>query len=370
MTGGTRPRSRAGKLFLPLGSVLLLALTTGLVLSVAGSTLGYDYRCYEGAAQALRDGRPMYDVAFSVNVGTCPGTYTYPPAFAVILIPWLSLGGAAPALWCGAMAVCFLAGAALLPVRRDVRWLIVILGAVDWPLLYAIKLGQVEPILFLLFSATWRWLDRPWAVGLATAAGALMKVQPALVGVWAAMTRRWRAAGIAAAVAAAGVAVSGLIAGFAAWTTYSELLRSLGSNLTTPHNFALGALAYRAGLPVDTAAAIQLGGALVTVGVVLWAWWRATPEASLLVTIVASQLVSSPLRDHYAVLLLLPAAWLLERNRGWAVAIPLLGWISLFDTETWLPAASVPLLMYACMAAVLWVASAERGPVLEPVPAG
>jgi hypothetical protein len=366
MTCGRKRPSRPAELFLPIGSLGLLALTTGLILSVAGSTLGYDFHCYEGAAQAVRDGRPMYDVAFSVDVGTCPGTYTYPPAFAVSLVPWLAFGGAAACLWCVAMAACFLAGAALLPVRRDVRWLIVILGAINWPVLYAIKLGQVEPILLLLFAATWRWLDRPWAVGLATAAGALMKVQPAAVGMWAAVTRRWRAAGIAAAAAAAGIVASGLIAGFAAWTTYAELLRSLGANLTTPHNFALGATAYRAGLPGDAAAVVQLGGALTAVGVVLWAWWRATPEVSLVVTIVASQLVSSPLRDHYAVLLLLPVAWLLERNRVWAVAFPLLGWISLYGTYSWPAAASVPLLMYACIAAVLWVAAAERRGVTSP----
>jgi hypothetical protein len=366
LTGGAKPRSRPAELFLPLGALSLLAVTTGLVLFVAGSTLGYDYRCYEGAAQALRDGRPMYDVAFSVNVGTCPGTYTYPPAFAAILVPWLALGGAAAGLWCGAMAACFLAGVALLPVRRDVRWLIVILGAVDWPLLYAVKLGQVEPILFLLFAATWRWLDRPWAVGLATAAGGLMKVQPVLVGVWAAFTGRWRAAGIAVAATAAGVAGTGLIAGFATWTTYAELLRSLGANLTTPHDFALGAIAYRAGLPEAPATIVQLGSAAVVVCALLWAWLRAPHEVSLMVTIVASQLISSPLRDHYAVLLLLPVAWLLEHGRGWAVAFPLLGWAFLFDTDAWPAAASVPAVMFACLAAVLWVAWGVRGGASEP----
>ena len=56
------------------------------------------------------------------------------------------------------MAACFLAGVALLPVRRDVRWLVLVVAAVDWPLLYAVKLGQVEPILFLGFAAAWRWI--------------------------------------------------------------------------------------------------------------------------------------------------------------------------------------------------------------------
>ena len=151
----SRARLRAAAV-LPVGSLALMAGMLALVLGSAGQTLGYDYHCYEGAAQALRDGKPIYDVAFSVNVGTCPGTYTYPPAFAAVLVPWLSFGGAAAALWCLAMAACFLVGVALLPVRRDVRWLIVIVAALDWPLLYAVKLGQVEPLLFLGFAAAWR----------------------------------------------------------------------------------------------------------------------------------------------------------------------------------------------------------------------
>ena len=39
-------------------------------------------------------------------------------------------------------------------------------AALDWPLLYAIKLGQVGPLLFLLFAVGWRWLDRPVPLGL------------------------------------------------------------------------------------------------------------------------------------------------------------------------------------------------------------
>ena len=79
-----------------------------------------------------------------------------------------------------------------------------------------------------------------------------------------------------------------------------------------------------------------------------------------MVTIVASQLLTPLLWDHYAVILLLPVAWLLERGRSWAVAFPLLGWISLFDSHAWLPAASVPILMFGCLAAILWEGIAVR----------
>jgi alpha-1,2-mannosyltransferase len=358
-------RWRPADLIVPVGSVGLLVLMIGLVLASAGKTLGYDYTCYEGAARHLVDGKPIYDNAFSIAVGTCPGTYTYPPAFAVALVPWLLFGGAAAGAWCVAMAACFLVGVALLPVRRDVRWLIVIVAALDWPLLYAVKLGQVEPILFLAFAAAWRWMGRPWAVGVATALGTLVKVQPALLAVWALATGRWRAAAVAVGVGVAAAAVATLFTGPGAWATYADLLRGLGGTFSTGHNFAPGAVAHLAGASDGVAAAVQLASVVLAAAALLAALRWASPAASLQVTIVVSQLLSSPLRDHYAVLLLLPVAWLVSRGRTWAALIPLLGWIALFafvedSTPNWQAAASIPLTFFGVLALLLWEAYRER----------
>jgi hypothetical protein len=356
-------RWRPADLIVPVGSVGLLVLMIGLVLASAGKTLGYDYTCYEGAARHLVDGKPIYDNAFSITVGTCPGTYTYPPAFAVALVPWLLFGGAAAGAWCVAMAACFLAGVALLPVRRDVRWLIVIVAALDWPLLYAVKLGQVEPILFLAFAAAWRWMDRPWAVGVATAVGTLVKVQPALLGVWAVATGRWRAGAVAVGVGVAAAAAATLFTGPGAWATYADLLRGLGGTFSTGHNFAPGAVAHLAGASDGVAAAVQLASVGLAAAALLAAFRWASPAASLQVTIVVSQLLSSPLRDHYAVLLLLPVAWLVSRGRTWAALIPLLGWIALFADDTaatWPAVASIPLTFFGVLALLLWEAYRER----------
>ena len=65
---------------------------------------------------------------------------------------------------------------------------------------------------------------------------------------------------------------------------------------------------------------------LSTVGVVvafLAAIRWATDEASYLVAVIASQLVSPILWDHYAMLLLLPVAYIASAGRWWALAIPL-----------------------------------------------
>lgn len=358
-----RARPRPVAAFVPVGSISLLVLMLALVMASAGNTLGYDYTCYAAAARHLLDGQPIYDNAFSISIGTCPGTYTYPPTFALALVPWLIFGGASAGLWCVAMAACLVTGVALLPVRRDVRWLVVVLAALDWPFLYSVKLGQVEPLLFLGFAAAWRWMDRPGVVGVATAIGALMKVQPGLLGVWALATRRYRAVVVAVVAALALAGAASLVTGLAAWVTYADLLRHLGGTLSTPHNFAPGAVARLAGAPDVAATAIQLASAALAVAAALAAWRWASPEASLQVTIVVSQLLSSPLRDHYAVLLLLPVAWLVNRGRAWVAAIPLLGWLSLLadgSSLSLLGTASIPLTFFGVLVLLLFEAYSER----------
>jgi len=113
-----------------------------LVLASAGNTLGYDFHCYEGAAPGPARRTAHLRRGLLGERRHVPRHLHLPATFAVVLVPWLSLGGAAAGLWCLAMAACFMIGVALLPVRRDVRWLIVIVAALDWPLLYAVKLGQ------------------------------------------------------------------------------------------------------------------------------------------------------------------------------------------------------------------------------------
>jgi hypothetical protein len=122
---------------------------------------------------------------------------------------------------------------------------------------------------------------------------------------------------------------------------------------------------------------IQLTSAALAVAALLVAWRYAGHELSLQVTIVASQLISSPLRDHYAVLLLLPTAWLVQRGRTWAVVFPLAGWIALFADSgsaassaglatssaasgSWIAAATVPLIFFCCLAALLWETLLDR----------
>jgi hypothetical protein len=74
----------------------------------------------------------------------------------------------------------------------------------------------------------------------------------------------------------------------------------------------------------------------------------ATADASYLVAVVASQLISPLLWDHYAMLLLLPVAWLLERGQGWALAVPLATSILVIGIA---PPAVYPIAFAVCLVA-------------------
>ena len=323
----------------------------------AGSTLGYDFHAYESAARRLIDGQRMYDPSIDVAGGFA--IYLYPPPFALAIVPLAIVGGqAAVWIWIGLLIAAFVAGVALLPVRPTVRWLVLLLGAVDWPLVYSIKLGQVGPILFLLFAIGWRWLDRPGPLGTAIGLGTLVKLQPGLLLGWAALTGRWRAVGFAIAIIGGAALLATLVAGTQPWLDYPALLGRVSSPLTTPHNFTPGAIAVQAGVAFDVASAIQwasIAGALLAVIV---AARLATAEASYLVAVVASQLLSPLLWDHYAMLLLLPVAWLLQRRQWWAVAVPLATAIPLVGI---VPPAVYPIVFAVCLLAPLVVGRAAGG---------
>jgi hypothetical protein len=297
-------------------------LFSGAILRSAGDTLGFDFLAYHQAARRILDGVPLYDLAYEQAGGF--GLFYYPPPFAVLLLP---LGLFDPLVatwvWTALLLGAFGLGVALMPVSRTVRWTTVLLAGLSWPFLYALKLGQIGPILFLLFAAGWRWVDNPTRLGVSAGLGAILKIQPGLVLVWALLTRRFRAVLAGGSLILAAALVAAVVTGPRSWIDYAVLLRAVSDPIETAHNFTPGAMAWQLGAPVAVAAAIQLVTTLLVLGVVVFAALRASAEASYLVVVVASQLLSPILWDHYALLLLLPTAWLLHRGYWWAVALPL-----------------------------------------------
>ncbi len=340
-------RARA---FLPPVAIVVFVATTLAILASAGATLGYDYQAYVQAAQRLLDGKPLYDPA--VNVAGGFAIFLYPPPFAVAFVPFALMGSAGLWVWTGLLIACVVGAIAMIPVSATVRWGILLLAGLDWPVLYSLKLGQVGPILLLLFVLGWRSLERPTSLGMTIGLGGLVKLQPLLLVGWAVLVGAWRTAAVAAAVVAIVCLVTLPPVGLTAWTDYITLLRSVSEPVTTPHNFTIGAVLYQAGISADIASAIQWASVAATLLIVVVGARRPSLAAGFLVAVVATQLVSPLLWDHYAIVLLLPTAWLVAHGARWAVAIPLATSLPLL----WLvPAAIYPIVFWAALLGPLLV---------------
>jgi alpha-1,2-mannosyltransferase len=344
--------------FLPPIAIATFAIVVGAVLwaaAVAG-TFAFDFLAYHQAGQRVIAGERLYDPSVQQTGGF--GLFYYPPPFVLPILPFALLpGDVASVIWVALLVAAFFAAVCLMPVATRVKWLVVLLGGLSWPVAYTFKLGQVGPLLMLLFAIGWRWLDAPGRLGASAATGALIKLQPGLVLVWAALTRRWRAVAVGLAVVVVACLVATLVVGVGAWSDYVALIRQVSDPITTPHNFTPGAVAYQAGASSAVGAWIQLTVAVLVVGAVIVAARIATAEASFLVAVVASQLLSPVLWDHYAMLLLLPVAWLLERRRWWAALIPLAMSIIVVSIT---PAVAYPISFGLALVVVLAVGIRER----------
>jgi Glycosyltransferase family 87 len=319
----TRPEVRLPHVHaLPVVAVAVFAGFLAFTIAIAGDTLGFDFLAYHAAASRVLNGQPPYDLSFDAVGGF--GLFFYPPAFLPLVLP---LGGldasVATWAWTAILISAFAVGVAILPVSRSVRWWIVLLAGLSWPFLFAVKLGQVGPLLFLAFGAGWRWMDDPVRLGASAALGTAIKLQPGLILGWAILTRRWRAAAYGGLFLVVICLVVTLIVGTTPWTDFVTLMLKLADPISNERNTAPGAVMYQLGASRDAARLVQLASSAVAVTLVVVAALRATAVASYLVAVVASQLVSPILWDHYAMLLLLPVAYLLSIGWRWAVLIPL-----------------------------------------------
>jgi Glycosyltransferase family 87 len=352
---------RLARAALPIVAVLVLAVAGGIVVlsGVVTGTLGYDFLAYHQAAERVLAGERLYDPTVEQTGGF--GLFYYPPPFVLAILPLAVLDpGVATWVWLGLSVAALLGGIALMPVSATVRWLTILLAGLSWPLVYALKLGQVGPLLFLLFAIGWRRLDDPLAVGASAAGGAIVKIQPGIVLAWAILTRRWRAVAVGVAVLAVAAVVATVVTGgLSVWSDYVTLLRNVSDPITTPHNFTPGSIAYQLGAPIGVAATVQLVSSVAALGAVVFAALRAETAASYLAAVVASQLLSPVLWDHYAMLLLLPVAWLLDRGQWWAVVIPL---VSSVFTIGLTPPAAYPIVFWLTLVALVWLGLRTRAP--------
>ncbi len=327
-----------------------------LVIGTGVKNLGYDYEAYIGGASRILDGAPLYDL--TVNVAGGFAIFLYPPPFGLAAIPFAAVPHQIGLWQWEALAIGSLVGAiAILPVRPRIRWIMLGLSVLNWPVLYSILLGQVGALLLLLFAIAWRWRDRAGVLGVSMAVGALIKVQPIILLAWAGATGRWRAVGVALGTLAVAVLISTIAFGPGVWADYVALLSRVNSSVTTPNGFSLGAILYQNGVAENAAKAVQLVATAAVALTILVAILRSSAEVSFLTTAVGSQILSPLVWDHYAIILILPTAWLLDRGHWWGAGIML---VTALPIVLFLPAAIYPVLFTVGLTGPLLVEARER----------
>jgi alpha-1,2-mannosyltransferase len=241
----------------------------------------FDLRVYRGAVRWWLDGRPLYDF---LRPHTQKG-FTYPP-FAVLCLLPLALGTETTATVLLTSVTGVLVGITtwqlVAPVAARHGWsrgiavgIAVPLACAMEPIRETLGWGQVDVLLAALVLADVAALrrGRRWAgagIGLATA----LKVTPGLVVLHLALSRRWRAATVAA-----GVALAATLLGYAVdpaasvryWTRTLWQTGRVGHPVDTNDQSLLGLLS-RLAAPRSAAPAVWavLAGAVLAGGL-----WRA-----------------------------------------------------------------------------------------------
>lgn len=318
--------------------------------SATNGTLGYDYEAYRRAAVRLLGHERLYDVS-ATSFGPA-ALYFYPPPFAFFAIPFALLGDLGRWVWTGGLIAASAAAVALAPVSRRTRLLLVLLAALSWPLNYAIKLGQVGPVLLLLFVIGWRWIDRPLPLGLSIGLGTIIKIQPALLIGWAVVTGRRRAAAIGLLLLVALGAAFTLFAGTQPWFDWLAVLGRVTRPAIADYDTGFGRQAVIAGASLELGTAVHYLNAAAVAAVTLLTVFRGSPIAGYMAVVVATQFVSPVLWSHYALILLLPVAWLLDRGWVWTVVIPLVTSTALTQIT---PAIAYPVSFWVTLVAVAWM---------------
>ena len=265
-------------LFGILPASLLLAILVGSFRSGTGAwAIDFDGNFLRPAHEILRGVSPYHPaelehVRRAVAAGHRPdefhdGVFPAYPAPALLLgVPFSYLPlGLAEWIWAGCM---LLAGGLALRLVGVRDWRVYGVALLTPAAMSSVLLGAVDFALMLGIAACWRWRDHAGRAGLALGAIVALKLVAAPLVAWLLVTRRWRAAATAGAVAV-GLWLAGWAAiGFHGLSGYPHVL-SLLTDIESDRGYSAVAYANLIGISGQAAslAPYVLGIALLGV---LW----------------------------------------------------------------------------------------------------
>jgi len=314
------PRALKDVSYVLLALFGVLSVYLDMRWAVANDAFAFDFAgTLWDPAIAVLDGRSPYPAPLvsEVDIGN-PGYY--PPLLMLLVapltfVPW-AVGAA---IWTALLAGALVGTLYLLRVR-DLRCYALML--ISAPAVYGLIWANATLLLLPLVALAWRWRER-WLrsgalVGLAIAVKLFL--WPLLF--WQLGTRRYRALGMAVAVAAAGVLVPWALIGFDGLASYPDLLR-VAQEIYSLHGYSVATILGALGVETETATwgGLVLGGAIAVLAFA--AGRRHHDEVSLSLALFAALIASPIVWEHYFALLLIPLAIARPRFSALWMILPL-----------------------------------------------
>lgn len=307
--------------------ILILGLASTMLIGSEG--FGYDYLAYDAAARRVGAGEPLYlpGTVQAYAEGRYEGLYLYPPPFAIALVP-LTLLGESPAIiaWMVLRIALLVGGCFALPVKLRTRLVTLGMAGLSFPVLFDLNIGNVSIVVFALCAVAWRWIGTPVSA-VAHAALAVVRLPSLVFGLLWLAQRRLRTLAWTIGVGIALLVITLPIVGISTYAEYIAILGGLSRITTGEHDLSFASVSSEIGLPDPVAELALVVSYLLGLAAVVYAARRRDESTAFVVTALATLLAAPFIHPHYLVLLLLPAAWLMDRGRWWGIGLPLLGWL-------------------------------------------
>lgn len=334
-------------------TVLIGALVAAFAIyaNAKNHSYGFDFR--GGAWAAGRDvlaGRSPYEAPDAARLLAVENAYIPPPLLAVLCVPLSILPWVPAAVVMNVVCTAALVLALRILGVRD--WRVYGLALASFPFVSGIVLGQPDALLMLGAALAWRYRSS-WrgAAAVGTLIALKLLAWPLLL--WFLVTRRFRQAGVATAVAIALTAGSWALIGFKGLAQYPRLL---SADATAFQARSRSVVAAAVGLGT-TAHAARILALLVAAAFAALVWRLASDrDLGAFTAALAFGLLSSPiLWMHYLLILFAPLA-IAHRRAGVVWLLPLAYWISPTD----LPAPVWKITWVLAVTATLSVLAARR----------
>jgi alpha-1,2-mannosyltransferase len=342
---------------LPL-AVAPVVLLVGAALSWAHShTLAYDFdRAYAPAAHLVLHGASPYGPATRAALGS-QTAFVYPPIGAYLVAPFTALSPHAADILVTVLAALAVPAILALVGVRD--WRCFGASLLWMPTISAIHLGTIVVVLALGIALAWRWRDQAVRAGLVLGVVVALKLFLWPLVFWLAITRRFRAAAIAACSAAAFLFGPWIALGGAGLASYPHRL-SLLSSLEARRGFSPAALLAHVGVGWGAAEAV---GYALGVALLVLAYRRRRSEAAALgIACSASLLLTPILWPNYLLIMLVPLALLRPRfDVIWLLPAVLIGQ-PVIDPSVW------EIAVFLVILAVMTFDRPKRLPLKRPQP--